>query len=260
MSTPVCQQAQCHSPNHSESSCPVFTIPVRTPVKLQSRLSLVETPDVMIPLLPGESIHLGYTPISEEDAFATKRVFPLRLAVSHFRIPRGKVSVDRVITLIHRFTAINDAVDVIVPKRENINSEPAKHLYKSKVAHTWRQRRATIGIQLFALPESDEFAVEVNREYGSVTAHRMFFHTLEKYVLSDGQFYPLILPISVDRDKLTDNLTRQYIHNNIETRPPIGKLQRTSRIDTDEDIYNREISDGEWTEAASQTQDYYADE
>lgn len=228
-------------------------------VSLIHRLSLVDKPLEDIPLLPGESIHIGYTPMTEEQAFAAKPTIPpqMTLPVSHFRMAREDVDVDELVGIIHRFIAINDAVERLVPKRQYINCEPGKRLYETKVLHSWRNHRATIQVSIIALPahgseEIDEYAVSANRLCGSVTAHRMFFHTLEQYVQSYGHTYPIIRPISVDREALAQSSPpKQVTWHSIE-HLPIGKLQRTSRIDEPEDVYNREESDGEYPSSGSE--------
>lgn len=230
-----------------------FTIPLSNAVPLIHRLSLVDKPLDDIPLLPGESIHLGYTPMTEEQAFAAKPVIPpqMTLPVSHFRMARYDVDIDELATLIHRFIAINDAVERLVPKRQYINMEPGKRLYEAKVTHSWRNHHATIQVSIIALPasgpeESDEYTISVNRLCGSVTAHRMFFHTLEQYVLSYGHSYPIIRPISVDRNALAEAPSPKQVTWQRNEHLPLGKLQRSSRIDEPEDIYNREESDEEY--------------
>lgn len=234
-----------------------FPMPLE-PRTLHPTLSLVYSPETMIPLLPGESIHVGYVPISEEEAFERTAVdnpfLEFALSISHFRIPRGKLSVEQLSTLIHRFTSINRAVDVLVPKREFVNGGDRRAIYESKVMHTWKSHCATIVVRVLALKDPYELAVCVDRLCGSVTAHRMFLHTLEQYITSEGQSYPLIRPISVSRADLfaseppeekdwSSIFHFQYIR---ETDPCRNrKLQPSSRIDEPEDLYNAEQSDAE---------------
>ena len=168
---------------------------------LRSPLELVDEPDEMIPLLPGESIHLGYIPIDEDAAFRHE-LLPHQISITHFRMPRGKITFERLSSLIHKFISINLAVDVLVPKREWVNDVVKRLIYQTKVVHTWRSHSAIIVVRVLALASTDEIVVNVDRFQGSVTAHRMFFHTLEQYVLSDGRAYPLIRPVSVNREEL----------------------------------------------------------
>lgn len=242
-----------------------FTISFSNAVPLIHRLSLVDKPLDDIPLLPGESIHLGYTPMTEEEAFSSKRapLIPpqMTLSVSHFRMARDDISVDELAEIIHRFIAINDAVERLVPKRQYINMEPGKRLYEAKVTHSWRNHHATIQVSVIALPangseESDEYAVNVNRLCGSVTAHRMFFHTLEQHVQSYGHSYPLIRPISVDREALATEPSPKQVTWQRNEHLPLGKLQHQSRIDEPEDVYNREESDGEYPASSDGEEPY----
>ena len=120
--------------------------------------------------------------------------------------------------------------------------------------HTWKSHCATINVRVLALKDPYELAVCVDRLCGSVTAHRMFLHTLEQYITSEGQSYPLIRPISVSRADLfaseppeekdwSSIFHFQYIR---ETDPCRNrKLQPSSRIDEPEDLYNAEQSDAE---------------
>jgi hypothetical protein len=233
----------------------IISIPYSNAIPLIHRLSLVDKPLDDIPLLPGESVHLGYTPMTEEEAFSSKRlpfsILHMTLPVSHFRMARDDINIDELAEIIHRFIAINDAVERLVPKRQYINMEPGKRLYEAKVTHSWRNHHATIQVSVVAIPangseESDEYAVSVNRLCGSVTAHRMFFHTLEQYVRTYGHSYPIIRPISVDRKALAEAPPPEHKTWTRNEHLPIGKLQRQSRIDEPEDLYNREESDEEY--------------
>lgn len=231
-----------------------LSIPLEPMTILRSTLSLVSEPDTMIPLLPGESIHLGYIPISEEDAFAKAKSNPYygeymeSLSRSHFRVSRGKLSLEKLTALIHRFTSINLAVDVLVPKREWINSATRRAIYETKVVHTWKSHRAIIMVRILAVKDPDEFVIYVERYQGSVTAHRMFLHTLEQYITSEGQSYPIIRSISASRTALEAAEPPPADWSQI-WRPHLnGKLEPTTRIDDPEDIYNAEKSDVEYDE------------
>ena len=258
----------------SDSNTPNFIIPplnlaelpqprtisfriTREPYILQPVLGLISEPETMIPLLPGESIHIGYIPISEEEAFDRAAVDnPFQeyaLSISHFRIPRGKLSVEKLSQLIHRFVSINLAVNVLVPKREWINDTPRHAIYETKVVHTWKSHCATINVRVLALKDPYELAICVDRLCGSVTAHRMFLHTLEQYITSEGQSYPLIRPVSVSRAALLeskepdrDNNWSQIWQYKRATDPCRNQtLQPTTCLDNPEDLYNAEQSDAE---------------
>ena len=220
----------------------IFTIPYSTPKILIDRSSIIHTPCETIPLLPGESIHIGYVPMSETEAFSVCPKIPpqLSLAVYHIRMERKDINAVQISEMIHRFIAINDAVERLVPKREYINSEPAKRIYESKIIHTWRNHRATIQINVVALPshhegEPDQFAINVNRLYGSITAHRMLFHTLEQYMKSSGMSYPIIRPISINRESLATTPSPEN-HIRYLEHLPFRRLQIQTQIDEPEYI------------------------
>lgn len=240
-----------------QSSADIITFPMPLePRTLHPTLSLVYSPDTMIPLLPGENIHIGYIPISEEEAFERTAVDnPFQayaLSISHFRVAQGKLSVERLATLIHRFTSINRAVDVLIPKREFVNGGDRRAIYETKVVHTWKSHSAIIMVRVLALKDPYELAICVDRMCGSVTAHRMFLHTLEQYITSDGQSYPLIRPLSVSRAALfateppEDKDWSPIFQYMRETDPCRNRtLQPTTCIDDPEDLYNAEQSDVE---------------
>jgi hypothetical protein len=74
----------------------------------------------------------------------------------------------------------------------------------------------------------------------------MFFHTLEQYVTSSGQSYPIIRPISVEREQLaTEPPPPPENHIRYLEHLPVRRLQRQTQIDEPLDIYNREVSDEE---------------
>jgi len=235
-------------------------IPLSMPLKpsiLEPTIGLIYKPDTMIPLLPGESLHVGYVPIPEEEAFERAADNPFHeyaLSISHFRIPRGKLSVERLATLIHRFASINHTVDVLVPKREFVNGGARRAIYETKISHRWNRHCATIVVRVLALKNPYELAVCVDRMCGSVTAHRMFLHTLEQYITSEGQSYPLIRPVSVSRQALLESKEPDPDNNywsriwkyKRDTDPCRNRtLQPSSCIDNPEDLYNAEKSDVE---------------
>jgi hypothetical protein len=230
----------------------------REPQILQPVMGLINKPETMIPLLPGESMHIGYVPISEEEAFERTAVDnpfqEFALSISHFRIPRGKLSVEKLAELIHRFNSINYTVNVVVPKREWINGAPRHAIYETKVIHTWNRHCATIVVRVLALKDPYELAICVDRMCGSVTAHRMFLHTLEQYITSEGQSYPLIRQVSVSRKALLESKEPDPDNNywskiwkyKRDTDPCRNRtLQPSSCLDNPEDLYNAEKSDVE---------------
>ena len=183
-------------------------------------------PNEMIPLLPGESIHIGYLPISEEDAFALTcedesstacainprppALVPrfgvianykpeLRIEMGFSKIksflsPRGAISCDRIALLIHKFNYLNWGVRTFTPKRESLNTYVPKSIYGSLVDFkTFRGKRAEMSITVRALVQTTEDAetaqfieIEVYRISGSCQIHQLYANSLESYIRSNG--------------------------------------------------------------------------
>jgi hypothetical protein len=171
---------------------------------LKSKYELIGDAGARIPKLPGESIHLGYLPITEEDAFSDKYTTPPpHLHQTHFRIPREQNTVADLCELIHHFIGMNDSVDLVVPKIEWLNGEPNREIYKATVIFTNKENESTkIIINLLADKASNEIIVSVGRYSGSPVAHKMFFNTMEQFIKSNGSSYPLIRRVSVDKQLL----------------------------------------------------------
>jgi hypothetical protein len=156
-------------------------------------------PNEMIPLLPGESIHIGYLPISEEDAFAnfkpsTRFEFGSLSKKKSFLLPRGEISCDRIAQLIHKFNYLNWGVRTFTPKRESLNTYVPKSIYESLVDFkTFRGKRAEMSITVRALAKTTEdgdtaqfVEIEIYRISGSCQIHQLYANSLESYIRSDG--------------------------------------------------------------------------
>lgn len=161
-----------------------------------------KNPNEMIPLLPGESIHIGYEPISEEDAFVSFNPEDYRIAFSvcklySFQIRRGFIPCDRLARLIHKFNCLNYGIQIIMPKRETFDSFVQTDIYRSNVDFkTFRGKRATMTVTIRAVVKpsedlesgiADHFVeIEIFRNSGSVQVYQLYSTALEAYIRSNG--------------------------------------------------------------------------
>jgi hypothetical protein len=161
-----------------------------------------KNPNEMIPLMPGESMHIGYEPISEEDAFLNIKRDEFRVVYSFcklksFQIKRGDISCDRLAQLIRKFNCLNWGVQTIIPKSEELNSFAQKFIYNSMVDFkTFRGKRATMSIVVRPIIKRTEdlesgvvhqfVEVEIFRLSGSIQVFQLYSDSLEDYIRSDG--------------------------------------------------------------------------
>jgi hypothetical protein len=183
-------------------------------------------PTKMIPLKPCESLHLGYEPLNDEEAFALARkqfenpscissitAWTLRNHV--FRLSRMSTSCERLSQLCHKFIYLNHSIDIIVPKQEYVNSVQKKSIYSCMINYkTVGGKHAKITISIHTEiriengEEIEEFVIRTNRLYGSSSVHNQFFNHLKIYIESDGTSNPIIA-----RAKLTETV--------FSTAPPL---------------------------------------
>jgi hypothetical protein len=198
-------------------------------------------PNEMIPLLPGESIHIGYLPISEEDAFAnfkpnTRFEFDSLSKIKSFLLPRGTISCDRIALLIHKFNYLNWGVRTFTPKRESLNTYVPESIYGSLVDFkTFRGKRAEMSITVRALVKTAEdtettqsIEIEVYRISGSCQIHQLYANSLESYIRSDGAESAFI---------------SQTIENTTRWSAPVEWKKR--QLPTDDDSDTESSLDGE---------------
>jgi hypothetical protein len=169
---------------------------------LVSVSTIASDPTKMIPVNPGQSIHHGYEPIDEEEAFLLARkksYFPIMKMKTQIRILRENTTANRLVQLCHKFNCLNWGINVIVPKDEFLNSKLQKCIFKSIViynSHIDPDSYAKIHIEITATHSQqfdlDEYVIWVNRLNGSSDAHCTMFCHLKKYIEADGNMDPRI--------------------------------------------------------------------
>ena len=132
---------------------------------------------------PLRGVSLECIPITEEEAFAHPN--DEFLQASHFTIPRGQISVNRIIDRIKK-VGLSDNIHEIVPKTPNTG------LYCSTFISTFNQlgehRFAKFDIRLQPVKKQGQelIAVVARHIEGDTRLSMEFFITLREYVMSNG--------------------------------------------------------------------------
>ena len=150
-----------------------------------------------VPVTPpsvGVSVHMGYIPITEEEAFENT-VSEHSLQASRFTISRGQMSVDQIIDRIRKVVFVSDDIHEIAPK--NTHYIPVTHqdriLYSSTLLYATldqygNNRFAQFNIRLQPIKDQDaeSIAIVATHFQGDTRLSMEFFITLRAYVLSNG--------------------------------------------------------------------------
>lgn len=175
-----------------------------------------------VPLVLGESVHIGYRPITEAEAFSKTPLRPIHPPTG-FDWARGAMSCERAIVLIRKFVWANNSY-FLIPKPSQFNVREA--IYESTVSYTDASER-NVGIQI-ALhaaksgnqPDADDrIVVEVIHRSGEYRTFTRFYKSLRFYVESNGKIDPQIYSC--------ENRLRRHPF------PEMPKLSRDDRIQTE---------------------------
>jgi hypothetical protein len=152
----------------------------------------IANPDVDPPLLYGESIHIGYTPITEYEAFYNS-VYTDKLALSHFAVPRGgSISAEKIIMLIRNVVLSTDELQAIIPKNVHFSKEPkCRLIYYSNLIYTCfdnygNHRFAKFNISIFVSASINSSIVEAHHLIGDSRISMSCYSTIRDYVTSNG--------------------------------------------------------------------------
>jgi hypothetical protein len=167
---------------------------LKMPIARPMTMNRSEEPDGALPICVGVSVHMGYIPIKEEEAFENT-VSEHSLQASRFTIPRGRMSVGQIIDYIRKVVFASDDIHEIAPK--NTHYIPITHqdriLYSSTLFYaTFDQygnhRFAQFNIRLQPVKdkEVESIAVVATHFQGDTRLSMEFFLTLRAYVLSKG--------------------------------------------------------------------------
>ena len=151
----------------------------------------IPTPVSETPLFP---VHMGYVPITEEEAFEHP-VSEDTLQASRFTIPRGQMQVGKIIDYIRKVVSATYDIHEIAPKdtHSTQSAEPDRMLYSSTLLYaTFDQygnhRFAQCNVRLQPVKDQDEesIAIVATHFQGDTRLSMALFLTLRAYVLSNG--------------------------------------------------------------------------
>jgi len=141
----------------------------------------IKNPEYVLPYQIGESVHIGYCPISEEEAIMSTYHLPMYM-FSHIRIS-CEYSLNHIINCIRKFLWRNEMV-IYFPRIRNVVPNYGKYLYKTNVMY----ESSKIVIIVYKLPS--EYLIEMNRESGKGVSMKRMCEVFERYVVSKGEEDP----------------------------------------------------------------------
>jgi len=150
-------------------------------------------PEYMLPLMPDEPLHFGYTPMEEETAFLfsvhdrRRHIFP-----HHFRVSRETMRLDKLINCIRKMM-LYPTNDIAICMDRNPDSMYGPLLYRTNgILMQSEYGYADILVYVSADAETESYLVEVNRYSGNRELFSRFYQTFKYYVEQGGAVSPSI--------------------------------------------------------------------
>jgi len=201
-----------------------------------------------VPMSLGEPVHIGYKPITEEEAFSKTPLKEFVQPTSGFDWARGEMSCERAIALIRKFVCANNSY-FSIPKPTQFTVREA--IYETMVSYTDTAGRHVcmrIGLYVakYANKEASERTVlEMNYLFGEYRAFNQFYKYLRFYIESDGTIDPQIYsrekrPKCRAFPSMPKMSRDRFQEDNVRLSPP---TQHPASSNTDENwlfaLYNR---------------------
>ena len=140
-----------------------------------------------------ELIHIGYTPIAEEEAFGNTNMPNIHipsLPCTHFTIPRGDMSIDIIINLIREVVGFNENLHAVIPSNMIYKESLKIKIYESTLIYTYFDetgyRAVKLQVALQVSPNPDNIFVIVERLRGDTRPFLAIYNTLRDYIKSEG--------------------------------------------------------------------------
>jgi hypothetical protein len=151
-------------------------------------------PKYIVPLLPDEELHVGYTPLSEEDAFQHAISFAQHIFMDHFHVSREKMSVEQIISCIRKMM-LYPTNNIVVYIDDCRDFQYDNLLYRTTcIVHEYTSEGeevyANVLVSVSADLENDAYLVEVNRYSGNRTVYYRFYETFHYYMETGGTKSP----------------------------------------------------------------------
>ncbi len=150
------------------------------------------------PHLPTNSV-ITYEPLTEESAFLKPTTVD-RLIPTHFLIPRGVFSIQKIINMIRTVIVYNDDLDEFITKDYQwFGPQMNKSMFTTTLVYNgddlFSSRYAKMRVRLRAVENPESIAVEVLHIRGDTRICMIVFKTIRDYVLSNGNAeYKLQIP------------------------------------------------------------------
>lgn len=153
-----------------------------------------------VPMSLGESVHIGYNPITEEEAFSKTHLKEFVQLTSGFDWARGEMSCERAIALIRKFVWANNSY-FSIPKPTQFVLREA--IYETMVSYTdTAGRHVCMRVDLHVAKyvnkvaadklANERIVLETNYLFGEYRAFNQFYKYLRFYIESDGTIDPQI--------------------------------------------------------------------
>jgi len=153
-------------------------------------------PDYIVPILPEEDLHVGYTPLNEEDAFRYPIPCTQQIFNDHFRISREKMRLEQVISCIRKMVMYptNNTVGYIDNYRD---AQFDNLLYRTtcivlEYTSEGDEVYANVLVEVNADLENNSYLVEVNRYSGNREVFYRFYETFQYYMETGGTESPSV--------------------------------------------------------------------
>lgn len=153
-------------------------------------------PKYIVPLLPGEELHVGYTPLSEEDAFQHAISFTQHIFMDHFHVSRENMRVEQIISCIRKMM-LYPTNNIVVYIDDCRDFQYDNMLYRTtcivnEYTSEGEEVYANVLVSVSADLENDAYLVEVNRYSGNRTVYYRFYETFHYYMETGGTQSPSI--------------------------------------------------------------------
>ena len=153
-------------------------------------------PNYIVPLLPEEDLHVGYTPLSEEEAFQHPISFAQHIFMDHFHVSREKIRLEQVISCIRKMM-LYPTNNIVVYIDNYRDAQYYNLLYRTtcivnEYTNEGEEVYANVLVSVSADLENNAYLVEVNRYSGNRNLYYRFYDTFQYYMETGGSQNPSV--------------------------------------------------------------------
>jgi hypothetical protein len=149
-------------------------------------------PDYIVPLLEDEQLHIGYTPLCEEDAFVNPISNMQHVFLDNFRVSREKMSLEQLISCIRKMMLYpTNNTDVYIDNYRDAQYDNL--LYRTTcIVNDGEDYYSNLLVSVSADLEKNAYLVEMNRYSGDRNVFYRFYETFQYYIQTGGRHSPSI--------------------------------------------------------------------